>query len=70
MNGSSGYKEHWWTKDYSNLRIIGMDSNEDYRIELQLDWLDSVLMATAADDAIDFVFAQMHHPHKTEVNHA
>lgn len=65
-NGTQGYEEHWWYKDNSNVRIIGLNSNPGYRIQKQLDWLDSVLYLTSIDNSIDFVFAQLHHPHKSE----
>ncbi|MEM6804694.1 MAG: metallophosphoesterase family protein, partial [Bacteroidota bacterium] len=42
-NGTPGYMEHWYYKDYGNVRIIGLNSNENYRIQEQLDWLDEVL---------------------------
>jgi hypothetical protein len=66
-NGTEGYEEHWYTTDYSNLRVIGLDSNSDYRIDAQLDWLELVLYETCFDDDIDFVFAQLHHPHMSEL---
>jgi 3',5'-cyclic AMP phosphodiesterase CpdA len=66
-NGTSGYEEHWWFKDYSNVRVLGMDSNPGYRIQEQLDWLDLILQKTCSDTTIDFVFAQMHHPYKSEL---
>ena len=66
-NGSAGYLEHWWFLDRSNVRVIGLDSNGDYRIQEQLDWLDDVLAATCVDSDIDFVFAQLHHPFKSEL---
>jgi hypothetical protein len=66
-NGSNGFMEHWWYKDVSNVRIIGLDSNHDYQLPQQLDWLDSVLNATSSDTLIDFVFAQLHHPHHSEL---
>ena len=66
-NGTEGFEEHWYTVDYSNLRVIGLDSNEDYRIQEQLDWLDQVLADTCQDGSIDFVFAQLHHPHESEL---
>ena len=65
-NGTLGYEEHWWYKDNSNVRIIGLNSNSDYQIQDQLDWLDSILYMTSLDNTIDFVFAQLHHPHKSE----
>lgn len=66
-NGSPEYEEHWWYKDYGNIRIIGLDSNEGYRNKSQLNWLEEVLLQTSANDSIDFVFAQLHHPHKSEL---
>ena len=66
-NGTPGYLEHWWYHDHGNVRIIGLDSNDAYRIQAQLDWLDGVLADAAANADIDFVFAQLHHPHKSEV---
>ena len=66
-NGTTGFDEHWWVKDNSNIRIIGLDSNHDYQLPEQLDWLDSVLNSTLNDTVIDFVFAQLHHPHHSEL---
>jgi hypothetical protein len=66
-NGTPAYDEHWWYKDYGNVRIIGLDSNEGYRNSIQLEWLDEVLRSTGDHDSIDFVFAQLHHPHKSEL---
>ena len=45
-NGTKGYEEHWWYKDNSNVRIIGLNSNGPYQIQEQLDWLDSILTLT------------------------
>ncbi|WP_400071108.1 fibronectin type III domain-containing protein [Zobellia russellii] len=67
-NGTPAYAEHWWYKDYGNTRIIGLNSNEGYRdIEQQYTWLKEVLAETANNPDIDFVFAQLHHPHKSEL---
>lgn len=66
-NGTSGYEEHWWYKDHSNVRLIGLNSNSGYRIQEQLDWLDGVLADACSDANIDFVFAQLHHPHESEL---
>lgn len=69
MNGSmtNDYPEHWWYKDYSNVRLIGLESNGGYRVQTQLDWLQTVLNDAAADEDIDFVFAQLHHPYESEL---
>lgn len=66
-NGSapSNYEE-WWYKDYSNVRIIGLNSVFNAN-QTQLNWLQQVLNDTKSLDHIDFVFCQMHHPHKSEL---
>ena len=67
QNGTPGFEEHWYFFDHGNVRIIGLDSNGGYRVQAQLDWLDGVLADASTDPDIDFVFAQLHHPYKSEV---
>jgi acid phosphatase type 7 len=67
LNGTEQYEEHWWFKDYSNVRIIGLDSNWDYQVDEQLNWLENLLNESCSDNNIDFVFAELHHPHKSEL---
>ena len=45
----------------------GLNSNGPYDGPEQFAWLDGVLEATCALEDIDFVFAQLHHPHKSEL---
>jgi hypothetical protein len=66
-NGTPGYLEHWYYHDYSNVRVISINSNPGYRIQAQLDWVDSILTISCTDTLIDFVFAEMHHPYKSEL---
>ncbi|GGF25714.1 hypothetical protein GCM10011339_12270 [Echinicola rosea] len=69
-NGSPEYAENWWYKDYGNIRVLGLNSNVEDGIggsDFQLAWLDKVLAETEKMEEIDFVFAQMHHPHKSEL---
>lgn len=66
-NGTPGFMEHWYYKDHGNVRIIGLNTNDNYRIQVQLDWLDTVLKNAAENEDLDFVFAQLHHPHKSEL---
>ena len=66
-NGTDGYEEHWWWKDYGNVRFIGLNSNGPYDGDVQLEWLDGVLENTCQTDSIDFVFAELHHPYKSEL---
>ncbi|MDN5215359.1 fibronectin type III domain-containing protein [Fulvivirgaceae bacterium BMA12] len=68
QNGSAAHPEHWWYKDYSNVRIIGLDSNDGYKDSpLQINWLENLLQETGKNENIDFVFAELHHPHKSEL---
>ena len=66
-NGTEGFEEHWWWTDRGRVRIIGLDSNDGYRLDEQLTWLDTLLDATCTDTGIDFVFAQLHHPFQSEL---
>ncbi len=66
-NETEHWDEHWWVHDYGNLRIVGIDSNEIYRLPPQTDWLDGVLQQTCDDSDIDFLFAQFHHPAQSEL---
>lgn len=67
-NGTAAYAEHWWYKDYGNTRIIGLNSNKIYKdISSQYQWLKKLLDETAENKEIDFVFAQLHHPAKSEL---
>jgi hypothetical protein len=68
VNGPAGLEEECWYKDLSNVRIIGLNSNSpgEYKF-LQLEWLDAVLQQACSDPDIDFVFAQLHHPYKSEL---
>lgn len=70
QNGPSGYIEHSWYKDYSNVRFIGMDSNDEvikYTTQEQLDWLKKTLDGAAQNQNIDFVVLELHHPFKSEL---
>ena len=66
-NGTPGYEEHWYWTDQGNCRVIGLDTNDGYRTEDQLTWLDGVLKSAAKAEHIDFVFAQFHHPHRSDL---
>ena len=66
-NGSEGFEEHWYSIDQGNVRVIGLDSNGLFRNMFQLSWLETTLDRTCDDEHIDFVFAQLHHPHHSEL---
>jgi len=60
--------EECWYKDISNVRIIGLNSNSGTADKnTQLNWLSGVLDSACNDQYIDFVFAELHHPYKSEL---
>ncbi len=68
LNGSVANPEEWWYKDFSNIRLIGLNSNSPMNdMNTQLSWIETVLTDAGNDPNIDFVFAQLHHPYKSEL---
>lgn len=55
-NGPPGLEETCYTLVYHNLRIIGLNSNE--QIDVQTEWLDRVL----AENRSEWVVCTFHHP--------
>ena len=67
-NGSAGELEQWYYVDYSNIRIIGLDTAvNSNRNATQLSWLENTLDAVCQSSTIDFAFAAFHHPFKSEL---
>ncbi len=66
-NATEGYAEHWWWVDHDSVRLIGLDSNDGFREQVQLDWLSDTLSSACEDPNLDFVVAQLHHPHESEL---
>ena len=75
-NGSVGYEEQWYTLDYGNLRMIGLDSypisknHGDFQADIlgiQRQWLREKLVETEVDNNIDFVVSMFHHPCLSEL---
>ncbi len=67
-NGPTGMEERAWYKDLSNVRMIGFDSNANGADQdTQLLWLEDLLNTTCSESHIDFVFAELHHPHLSEL---
>ncbi len=67
LNGSADYTEHWWYLDLVNARFVGLNSNAPYTGETQKGWLKTVLDDACGQEDIDFVFAAMHHPYRSEL---
>jgi hypothetical protein len=61
-----GLAERYYTVTRNNLRVIALDSNAPPD-GAQLDWLEAQLDLACGDPAIDFVFAQLHHPFHSEL---
>lgn len=60
--------EECWYKDISNVRIVGLNSNSNGGDQtIQLNWLGEVLDSACTNEYIDFVFAELHHPFKSEL---
>jgi hypothetical protein len=67
-NGPASLHDECWFKDISNVRILGLNSNSGTQDQnLQLNWLSSILDSTCMESDIDFVFAELHHPFKSEL---
>ncbi|MFT6162434.1 MAG: hypothetical protein ACJAZO_002852 [Myxococcota bacterium] len=58
--------EGYWTHDVGRVRLIGFDSNTPGLYSAQLSWLEGLLAQTCTAD-VDFVIAQLHHPHRSEL---
>jgi hypothetical protein len=65
--GDEASPEHWWWQDIGNVRVVGLDSNVGYRNQAQLAWLERLLARTCDEPHVDFVFAQLHHPERSEL---
>ncbi|CAL2083067.1 conserved protein of unknown function precursor containing a type A C-terminal secretion signal [Tenacibaculum sp. 190524A02b] len=67
-NGAPSSPEEWWYKDMSNVRLIGLNSSSSSgKKQAQVSWLKQTLSNAENNIAIDFVFVQLHHPHKSEL---
>lgn len=64
--GTGDEAEAYWTWDMGRVRLIGLDSNVPGRYAEQMTWLQGLLDASCDAD-IDFVVAQLHHPHHSEL---
>jgi predicted MPP superfamily phosphohydrolase len=66
-NSDSGFEEHYYSVDMGNVRIIGLDSNTDYRTASQISWLADRLSEANASADIDAVLVFMHHSYHNEM---
>lgn len=68
VNGDPGFPEQWWYRDFSNVRVISLNSNSSpEQLTQQLTWLQTLTNSACTDDYIDFVVLQLHHPFKSEM---
>jgi hypothetical protein len=68
LNGDSQYPEQWWYKDFSNIRIVALNSNAaSAQLTQQLTWLNMITQSACENNDIDFLFVQLHHPFKSEL---
>jgi len=68
LNGDPSYPEQWWYKDFSNIRVVALNSSAAAaQLTQQLTWLSSISQTACQNDNIDFLFVQLHHPFKSEL---
>lgn len=56
------FQEHGWSVNFGNVHIVGMDSNSEYYVEGQRDWLEQDLATASADPNIHWKIIMYHHP--------
>lgn len=74
-NGNKGFENQWYSFDYANVHIIGLDTNWKQFSSLrralhkhtQINWLENDLRRACDNPNIDFIFAHFHHPYKSEL---
>ena len=66
-NGSVEHPDQWWTMDYANVRVIGLDSNLFLLVGEQARFFEAAVSEACTDDTIDFVFVSLHHAHRSEL---
>lgn len=66
-NGSSNFLERWYSFNYSNVHLVGLDTNGESQTEEQLEWLEADLETVCNDSSIDFTFLFFHHPYLSEI---
>ncbi|MBI4357635.1 MAG: metallophosphoesterase family protein [Gammaproteobacteria bacterium] len=68
-NGPVAFLQRFYSFNYSNIHVIGLDSNDAYTLQSRplLDWLRRDLRQACNNSTIDFIFLQTHHPYKSEL---
>ncbi len=63
----STYREKFYSFRLGNTKFLSLNSNSDFYITEQTDWVNEQLSLSQADTSIDFVFSFSHHPGRTEI---
>jgi len=66
-NGSPDDIDRWWTMDYANVRVIGLDSNLFLLNGRQERFFEAALEEACSAEHTDFVFVELHHAHRSEL---
>ncbi|MEN8192054.1 MAG: T9SS type A sorting domain-containing protein [Bacteroidota bacterium] len=59
--------EVYYSYRIGRVLFIGLNSNWQLRNDTQINWLDQVLSTAQSDDTIEWVFAFLHHPGRSEL---
>lgn len=59
--------ERFYSFQLGNMLYVVLNTNTQYQINSQINWLDNTLRAAQADTTIDFVFVSGHHPGRVEI---
>jgi hypothetical protein len=71
-NGSPDHREEWYRLDFLNLRLLTLQTNLNglgipTNLAEQNVWAAREIQQAAQDDGVDYLFAQLHHPCKSEL---
>lgn len=71
-NGSLAHREEWYRSDFLNLRLLTLQTNLNgigipTTLAEENQWALREFQAAAQDDAVDYLFVQLHHPCKSEL---
>jgi hypothetical protein len=65
FGGAEG--EKYYSNRIGRVLFIGLNSNPQLRNDIQIEWLDQVLASAQNDDTIEWIFAFLHHPGRSEL---
>jgi len=65
FGGAEG--EKYYAFRIGRVLFVGLNSNDQLRNDTQIEWLDQILTTSENDGTIEWVFAFLHHPGRSEI---